>query len=330
MDLRPLTDDALLARLDALVSHERESVADIVEHLAEIDRRELVVDRGYTTLFDYCRKKLRYSEAAAFLRIRAARAANRFPRILVDLRSGAIHLDAVMRLYPHMSSDNSDKVLDQVAGASKREVLTLVAQFGASTEAPSERDAIRYLPPKTPSSAFREPSPGPDSSIPPQEATAVVSPPPRIRLAFTADDEFLVMLERARGLRRHKFPAGRMEDLLKEALEGLLDRIDPDRRAQRRRKSGPIAVALNGRKRSRRIPRAIKAEVWKRDGGRCAYAAPDGRRCDARSFLEYDHVAPWALGGASDDAANIRLLCRPHNQRLARRRFGPRIGSNRR
>jgi hypothetical protein len=101
MNLRPLTDDALLARLDALVSQARADVADIIEHLAEIDRRELAVDRGYTTLFDYCRKKLRYSEAAAFLRIRAARAANRFPRILADLRSGAIHLDAVMRLYPH-------------------------------------------------------------------------------------------------------------------------------------------------------------------------------------------------------------------------------------
>lgn len=304
MSLRPLANDVLMARLDALVSQERANVADVVEHLAEIDRRELAIDEGYGTLFDYCRDKLRYSEAAAFLRIRAARAANRFPRVLDDLRSGAIHLDAVMRLYPHLNQDNSDKILDQVAGASKREVLALVAQFG-SVEAGSERDVIRHLPP----------APTPEQAS--QETPAVVSPSPRIRLAFTADDGFLVMLERLKNLRRHKFPSGRLEDLLQEAIESLLNRIDPARRARRRSPGNPVSTTL-----SRRVPTAIKAEVWKRDEGRCAYLAPDGRRCESRSRLEYDHATPWALGGRSDDAANIRLLCRSHNQRLGRRQFG--------
>src|SRR5437870_4327573 len=112
MDLRPLTDDALLARLEQLVRQERESAADVVEHLAETDRREIVLDRGYTALFEYCVKKLRYSEAAAFLRIRAARAVNDFPRILGDLRSGAIHLDAVARLYPYLTKTNSEELLN--------------------------------------------------------------------------------------------------------------------------------------------------------------------------------------------------------------------------
>lgn len=310
MDLKPLTDAALLARLDALASQERENVADIVAHLAEVDRRELAVDRGYSTLFDYCREKLRYSEAAAFLRIRAARAANRFPRILDDLRSGAIHLDAVMRLYPHLNPENSDQVLDQAAGASKREVLALVAAFDVAN-APVERDVIRHLPPTVPAL----PAPGPE-----REANEIIAPPPRVRLAFTADDEFLRMLEKLRGLRRHKFPGGRLEDLLKEAMADLLKRIDPDRRSRRSRAN---ASARAG-KPSRRVPAAVRAEVWTRDGGRCAYLAPDGRRCESKFQLEYDHIVPWALGGRSDDAGNIRLLCRSHNQRLARRRFGPR------
>ena len=63
MNLRPLSDDALLARLETLVAGERSCAADVVEHLAEVDRRELAIDRGYSTLFDYCRKKLKYSEA---------------------------------------------------------------------------------------------------------------------------------------------------------------------------------------------------------------------------------------------------------------------------
>jgi len=233
MDLRPLTDDAVLARIEALVSQERENIVDIVEHLAELDRREVVADHGYSTLFDYCRRKLRYSEAAAFLRIRAARAANHFPRILADLRSGAIHLDAVMRLYPYLSPNNSDQVLNQAAGATKREVLALVAQFDPAQTA-VERDVIRHLPVRaatTPDVSLPSPAPILDSDSQSHEASVVV-PPPRVRLAFTADDDFLVLLERLKSLRRHKFPSGRLEELLKDAVESLLDRIDPDRRAQ--------------------------------------------------------------------------------------------------
>jgi hypothetical protein len=75
---------------------------------------------------------------------------------------------------------------------------------------------------------------------------------------------------------------------------------------------------------SRIVPRSVKRAVWARDGGRCAYTAPDGRRCESCDALEYDHIVAWADGGRSDTPDNIRLLCRAHNQRLGRRRFGPR------
>lgn len=343
MELRHLTDAVLCARLAALVSQERGGVADIIEHLAEVDRREIVIDAGYCSLFEYCVKTLRYSEAAAFLRIRAARAAAEFPRILDDLRSGAITLDSVMRLSPHLSGSNSDRLLDQASGATKKEVMALVASLDATAPAP-ERDIIRRLPPRRPAApvaaspevlSASPPGPAPgavasppglatDAALPPGPAPGaaapeVIAPPERVRLGFTADDALVVKLERLRSLRRHKFPKGRLEDLLEEAIDTLLAKLDPGRpvenRAGVRRPDSPAG---------RWIPNAVKREVWKRDGGRCAYLAPDGRRCESRDFLEYDHIQPWALGGRSDRADNVRLLCRPHNQRLGRRRFGPR------
>jgi hypothetical protein len=317
MDLKHLTDSALFVRLEALVSQERGDVADIVEHLAEVDRREIAIDAGFSTLFDYCVKTLRYSEAAAFLRIRAARAVGAFPRILDDLRSGAITLDSVMRLSPHLSADNSDKLLDQASGATKREILALVASFDPNGTAP-ERDVIRPLPPKPPLSV--NVSSTTTTASPHDSSAEIIAPPNRVRLSFTADNEFLLMVDQLRSLRRHKFPDGRLEDLLKETVAAMLSKIDPDRSVQRRnhgeRSISPI--------KKRRVPDVIKREVWKRDGGRCTYLAADGKRCESRDFLEYDHILPWALGGRSDRADNIRLLCRPHNQRLGRRRFGPR------
>ena len=106
----------------------------------EDERRELAIDLAYPSLFVYCVKKLGYSEAAAFSRIRAARAATSFPDVLTRLRSGSLHLDAVVRLYPYLDRDNSRELLDRASGASKREVLSLVAQL--QTEPGAQRDVI--------------------------------------------------------------------------------------------------------------------------------------------------------------------------------------------
>jgi 5-methylcytosine-specific restriction endonuclease McrA len=43
----------------------------------------------------------------------------------------------------------------------------------------------------------------------------------------------------------------------------------------------------------------VRREVWTRDGGRCAFIAGDGRRCNSRWKLELDHIHPEALGGTS-------------------------------
>jgi hypothetical protein len=53
----------------------------------------------------------------------------------------------------------------------------------------------------------------------------------------------------------------------------------------------------------------------------CTYVAEDGKRCEARAFLELDHIDPKARGG-SNDAANLRIRCRAHNQLWAEEVYG--------
>ena len=60
------------------------------------------------------------------------------------------------------------------------------------------------------------------------------------------------------------------------------------------------------------IPAAVKRTVWRRDGGRCAFAGESGRRCTARGFLEFHHVRPYGIGGEAT-ADNIQIRCRRHN-----------------
>ncbi len=67
--------------------------------------------------------------------------------------------------------------------------------------------------------------------------------------------------------------------------------------------------------------RAARRAAFERDGEQCSFVGDDGVRCEARTFLQVDHIQPRALGGAGD-TSNARVLCASHNQYEARRVFG--------
>ena len=57
---------------------------------------------------------------------------------------------------------------------------------------------------------------------------------------------------------------------------------------------------------TRQIPSWIKQEVHKRDKGKCVI-------CNAADQLHFDHDFPFAKGGTSIIAENVRILCARHN-----------------
>jgi 5-methylcytosine-specific restriction endonuclease McrA len=66
---------------------------------------------------------------------------------------------------------------------------------------------------------------------------------------------------------------------------------------------------MNGR----HIPAAVRRAVALRDGWPCAFIGKGGHRCEARRRLEFHHLVPYEVGGAST-VENIQLRCRAHNQ----------------
>jgi len=83
-----------------------------------------------------------------------------------------------------------------------------------------------------------------------------------------------------------------------------------------------VAVKLDRPcKQSRYIPAAVQREVKARDGDQCTFCSPDGQRCSEKYRLEIDHIRPYALGG-TNEAENLRLVCRAHNSLYAERVFG--------
>lgn len=157
-------------------------------------------------------------------------------------------------------------------------------------------------------------------------ALGTVAPRRRVQIQLTADAELLQKLERAKELLRGRSVSGRYEHVLGVVLDAWLERNDPQRTMRREPRASKRMVTPGKRagsgKRCRRIPRAVKVRVFKRDGGQCTFRNKEGQRCDAMTNLEFDHKVPFARGGRSDNPRNIRLLCHAHNRTVAIRAFG--------
>jgi 5-methylcytosine-specific restriction endonuclease McrA len=74
---------------------------------------------------------------------------------------------------------------------------------------------------------------------------------------------------------------------------------------------------------------AVRREVYRRDGARCAYVDARGQRCKETHYLELHHLQPFARNGAHL-ASNLTLRCVAHNALAADRDFGPELMTERR
>jgi hypothetical protein len=128
--LRDLSDHALLAQLEAISVIENDATVDILLHLAEIERRELYVEQGYSSLFAYCTQgKLKYSEPAANRRISGARAVAKFPGLIVFLRNKELNLSTLSLVSGILSEENRTEVISNICGKSRRDVEEYLSCF---------------------------------------------------------------------------------------------------------------------------------------------------------------------------------------------------------
>ena len=88
-------------------------------------------------------------------------------------------------------------------------------------------------------------------------------------------------------------------------------------------------AARERRQRGRYVPAAVRREVYRRDGGRCAYVDVRGERCCETHYLELHHLQPFAKNGAHS-VSNLSLRCAAHNALAAEQDFGLELITERR
>ena len=94
-------------------------------------------------------------------------------------------------------------------------------------------------------------------------------------IRFTASAEMRENLRLAQELLAHAVPSGDLFAVFDRALKLLIADLQRKTFGAVRRPRG-VAKPANE---SRHVPAAVRREVMRRDGGRCAFVAPDGRRC---------------------------------------------------
>ena len=93
-----LGDQQLLEQTWRLAANQRCLEVHILDHLDEIDRRGLALRRGFSSLFDYAVRELRFSDAAAQRRIQAMRLCRRHGWVRARLQSGALSMTSAGQL----------------------------------------------------------------------------------------------------------------------------------------------------------------------------------------------------------------------------------------
>ena len=337
--LSHLSDDALLRGAESLLARERATTAALLAHLAEVDARRLYLPAAYPSMHAWCLGELHLSEDAAFRRIRAARTARRFPVLFRALAEGRLHLTAVVLLTPYLADENVDEWVALATHQTRARIQELLAERYPQLDVPTNLDCIIQLAPAPAEGAAEiQVAPGPFGATAPDPAGQVapalfnganglqrsgrscVAPlgPGRFALQVTIGQGTHDRLRYAQQLLSHQVPSGDLAEVLDYALGALIVKLEKQKFAATSKPRRNRRCAEAG---TRYVPAAVRRTVWERDGGRCTFVSAEGRRCEARDRLEFDHVDEFARGGEAR-VDRMRLRCRAHNQYGAERTFG--------
>ena len=360
--LTHLRDDDVVRNLAALVTRDRTSTATLLAYVAELDARKLHVPAGYPSMFAYCTEELHMSEDVACKRIAAARAARKFPMLYRAIAEGRLHVSGVTVLAPHFTTESVDELIKAATHLKKSEIEEMIARRSAPAEfatsiRPSVPATIRPLPAMT-SGALSAPgriavknlplleslqeSPSWEmESQPPQPEQGPAPAKERFLVQFAIERDERDLLHHAQALLSHAMPSADVKQVFIRALRFYARHLEKRKfaagtRERKRAAKKPAyspqrrpASGIPSARRERHVPAEVRRAVWKRDGGRCTFVSQSGKRCESRTFLEFDHVDPVARDGKAT-VERMRLRCRAHNQYEAERIFGARFMSQKR
>jgi len=297
MKQHPLDDQAV-----QIIQRYRNEEKKLISILQEIEAQFVFRELGYSSMYQYCVERHKFSESRAYELIYVSRKCTEVPQLKAAIETGVVSVSAAKRIGSVVTQGNAELWISQSATLKQKDLERAVATVN-------------------PKAAVKE-------TVKPVAAD-------RSMLVVGISHELEKKFARVRGLvaQRSAKPCD-LERALEQMADVFLSRKDPVQRAERimqkklvaksnvnqhvlSKVARPVqkpAPAVARQTRSP-IPAAVRHQVMLRDRGQCQGKTPLGTRCRCKQWTDIHHVRPVSIGG-TDDLGNLLTLCRSHHQKV--------------
>ena len=323
-NVKQLSDKVLIDQTDFLVEHERGITILVLRHLREVEIRRLFADLEYSSMFEYCLKRLKYSEAEALPRLRSARLMTELPEIEKQIESGSLNLTNLSKIQSFVRAEKAaqhslskEDKLDLINQCQNKSTRTVAQELIQKTHQPALLAEKFYM-----TSALLK------NDISVSNGETQTYSKFEALLDFTQQE----LLQEFKNLYAHDLQDNANISVLTFLLQKAVQHKKKKLGLTPKMNNAPLPLSPSAPKKTRSsstpmrkaLPIATKRLLWQRANGCCEHR--DGKskhRCNSKFALQHDHVIPIALGG-SNEITNLQLLCRVHNSRRAVKTFGTR------
>ena len=310
--------------------NEKSATLVLLEQLMIVEEKRVYAIMGYSSLWEYVHKELKYSEPQTSERVSAMRLMKRVPEVKKELEAGKLTLTTTAKLATHVKREQ----------CSESEVLQLLESVSGKTTREAERVLVQ----------------GSNETAKPDQVRVVTKD--LTRITIEVDSDFLELMKRAKELGGHT--GSSPQELFKMGLAEFVKKreIKDSSRKQTSQKVKKPAGAqeesssetkisthsayienefgLHGREvtkdeaqlkselktRSRYTPKPVKIYIRQKSQDQCEFISPEtGKRCECKIGLQFEHVEPFSVGG-KQSIENLKHYCATHNRLSAIQFFG--------
>lgn len=137
--------------MEKAVIAEKQYTLTVLRHLQEIEQRKAFAELGYSSLYDYCLYKLKYSEMEAINRINAMRLMRIDPKIEEKIESKELSLTAANKIHSFARKAKPKKrtlmkIINESAGKSSKQVNAIIEREKGNNPNIFKEKIIRLAP----------------------------------------------------------------------------------------------------------------------------------------------------------------------------------------
>ncbi|MEZ0392213.1 MAG: HNH endonuclease [Pseudobdellovibrionaceae bacterium] len=294
-----LKDHELDRNLKKTVQKEREVLSEILELLKEVQRRQLFLKMGYSSLFSYLTEGIGYSAASAMRRIDAMRLSLEIPEVSKQIQSGELSLSQVSEIQKvsreYLKSHKQEKDSSKLT-KTKIQIIQELTASEARDHGTTQKIVAQGF------------------DLPLIENTVQkIQKNESVRIELTLTKEQFEKLEKMKSLLSHVVPDGDLRSL----IEYLSDRVIAQ-------KSKVQSKPQNQKVQRLALPPKKIYQPLFHQHSTCQYVDPKSQKtCTSAWKLQVEHIMPrWA--GGTDTPENLTVLCAAHNRFKYRQQSGMR------